>query len=114
MRGSSRLLGPGGDGVGDGSSGSAVATAVGQFLRRRSLGFQFDPEDLGPVVHEHVAVWSERDPAPVAFGQFLQLIQHDVGKVPYSVGPGVLGHFASNRSGAILRIQCKASARSDA
>ena len=44
---------------------------------------------------------SERDPAPVAVGQFLQRIQQDVWKVPYPLGRGVLGHLTSNRGGTI-------------
>jgi hypothetical protein len=78
-----------------------VAGALGQFLRRRSLWFQFHPEDLGPVVHDDVAVRSERDPAPVAVGQFLQRIQQDVWKVLYPLGRGLLGHLTSNQGGTI-------------
>jgi hypothetical protein len=93
--GSGRLLGRRGGGVDEWSTGRGVAGALGQPLRRRSLWRQFHPEDLGLVVHDDVAVWSERDPAPVAVGQFLQRIQHHVWKVPYPLGRGVLGHLTS-------------------
>jgi hypothetical protein len=107
-RGSDRLLRRGG-GVGDWSSGRGAAGTLGQFLRRRSVWFQFHPEDLGLVVHDDVAVGPERDPTPVAVRQFLQRIQQDVWKVPYPLGRGLLGHLTSNGGGARSgRIQCKA------